>query len=227
MSISLEELRNEWSEHGRRVEDLLKLSAAHVNDDWIEQQRKSVLKLGQFAVFNIALWVAAIALLGMFLGKHWVQPDLFATALLLDVWVITPGVVHLRQQRALWNLDFGLPLLELQTRLAALRIARIRSFNVALLTGQIVWWIPFVVVVFSAVFDVNLYQSATFRAFAAWNVGLGIAFIPLAIGLSRRFGERLSGSSALRHLADSIAGRDMAAAHAYLGKLRRFGVNVE
>jgi hypothetical protein len=40
--------------------------------------------------------------------------------------------------------------------------------------------------------------------------------------LSRRYGERLSRSSIARHLADSITGRDIAAAREYLAKLRRF-----
>jgi hypothetical protein len=38
--------------------------------------------------------------------------------------------------------------------------------------------------------------------------------------LSRRYGERLSRSSIVRHIADSIAGRDIAAAREYLEKLR-------
>lgn len=70
---------------------------------------------------------------------------------------------------------------------------------------------------------VNLYLSPQFRAFAAWNIAGGIAFIPLAMWLSRRYGERLSRSSIVRHIADSIAGRDIAAAREYLEKLRRFG----
>jgi hypothetical protein len=103
-----------------------------------------------------------------------------------------------------------------------LRIARIRSFNRAFLTGQIVWWIPFVVVAFAGAFGVNLYCSPKFRTFATWNIAGGIAFIPLAIWLLRRYGERLSRSSSVRHIADSIAGGDIAAAREYLKKLRRF-----
>jgi hypothetical protein len=110
----------------------------------------------------------------------------------------------------------------LQAQVETLRIARIRSFNRAFLTGQIVWWIPFVVVVFAAVFGVDLYLSPQFRAFAAWNIAGGLAVIPLAIWLSRRYGERFSRSSIVRHIADSITGRDIAAAREYLEKLRRF-----
>lgn len=220
-NITLEELRDEWCGHSRRLDERLRLSAHLLRDDWIERQRERVRKLGPFGKFSMTVWIATMVLLGFFLGTHLNQPALFVTALVLDVWVIAAGVAGLREQQALRDLDYGLPLVELQGRVEALRIARIRSFNRAFLTGQIVWWIPFVVVVFGAL-GANLYSSPQFLVFAAWNIAGGIAFIPLAIWLSRRYGERLSRSSIVRHIADSIAGRDIAAAREYLEKLRRF-----
>jgi hypothetical protein len=223
MSLTLEELRNEWSERGRYLDERLRLTANLFREDWIERQRERVWKLRPFGKFSMAVWIATLALLGRFLATHAHQPALFITALVLELWVIAAGIAEVRQQQALRQLDFGLPLLHLQVRVEALRIARIRWFNLAFLTGQIVWWIPFVVVVFAGAFGVNLYSSPQFRSFAAWNIAGGIAFIPLAIELSRRYGERLSGSSTVRRIADSIAGRDIAAAREYLEKLRRLG----
>jgi hypothetical protein len=226
MSISLEELRHEWSDRSRRLDERLRVSAQLLRDDWIERQRGRVRKVGPFGRFNFAVYIAALALLGHFLGTHANQPALFVTALIMGIWVIATGIAHMRQQQAVRNLDFGLPILELQARIESLRIARIRSFNLALLTGQIVWWIPLVVVVAGA-FGANLYLSPRFRIFAAWNLAFGIAFIPLAIWLSRRYGERLSRSSIGRHIADSISGRDLAIARDLLEKLRRFGSNAD
>jgi hypothetical protein len=227
MSISLEELRNEWSEHSQRLDERLRLSAHLLRDDWIERQHERAWKLGPFGKFSMAVWIATMVLLGHFLGTHADQPALFLSALVLDLWVIATGIAQVRQQQALRDLDFGLPLLALQARIEALRIARIRAFNRAFLTGQIVWWIPFVVVVAAGAFGANLYLSPQFRAFAAWNIAGGIAFIPLAIWLSRRYGERISRSSVVRNIADSITGRDVAAAREYLEKLRRFGGEAE
>lgn len=222
MSISLEELRNEWSDHSRRLDERLRLSAHLLRDDWIDRQRERMSKRSPFGKVNLAVWIATMVLLGIFLGTHANQPALFVTGLVLDVWVVATGIAQVRQQRALRDLDFGLPLIELQGRVESLRIARIRSFNVAFLTGQIVWWIPFLVVVFAGAFGTNLYLSPQFQVFAAWNIGGGIAFIPLAIRLARRYGDRLSRSSMVRRIADSIAGRDIATARETLEKLRRF-----
>ena len=222
MSVTLEELRDEWSERSRRMDERLRVTAHVLRDDWMQRHRERILKSAQFGPFNMAVWIATLALLGLFLATHVDEPSLFATALAIDAWVIATGVAGLRQRHALANIDYGRPLLELQAEVEALRIARIRTFNIAFLTGQIVWWIPFAVVGVAGFFGVNLYHSAPFRAFAAWNVAFGVAVIPLAVWLARRYGERLARTSAVRHVADSIAGRDIQAAREYLEKLRRF-----
>ena len=194
------------------MDERLRLSASVLRDDWIERHRERVLKLGPFGKFSMLVWIATMVLLGLFLGTHASQPALFATGLVLDIWVIAAGIAEIRQQQAMNKLDFGLPLVELQARIESLRIARIRWFNIAFLTGQIVWWIPLVVVVFGAL-GANLYLAPQFRTFAAWNIAGGIAFIPLAMWISRSYGERiLAVRRSCGYIADSIAGRDIAAA---------------
>ncbi len=136
--------------------------------------------------------------------------------------MIVTGVVGVMQQQAIRSLDYGQPLVELQARIEALRIARIRAFNWSFLTGQIVWWIPFAIVVFAALTGVDLWRHAKFVDFALWNLAFGVAFIPLAVWVSRRYGDRLSKNTVVRYVADSIAGRDIAMAKEYLEKLRRF-----
>lgn len=226
MSPTLDELRNEWLDRSRRIDERLRLSAHLLRDDWLERQRDRMWKAGSSGKFSMAAYIATLVLLGHFLGTHANQPALFGTALIIDMWVIATGIAHVRQRQALRNLDFGLPILELRARVEALRIARIRLFNIAFLTGQIVWWIPLIVVIAGAS-GANLYLSPQFRIYAAWNIAFGLAFIPFAIWMARRYGGRLSKSSIVRHIADSIAGRDIAVARDVLEKLRRFGTDVE
>ncbi|HEX4780729.1 MAG TPA: hypothetical protein VH301_08255 [Usitatibacter sp.] len=222
MSITLEALRDEWNDRSRRMDERLRVTAQVLRDDWIERHREGIRKSAPMGPFAMTVWISTLVLLGLFMGTHVHEPSLFATALAIDIWVVATGVVGLRQQHALASLDYGRPVVELQAAVEALRIARISAFNVSFLTGQIVWWIPFAVVVVAGLFGVNLYHSAQFRVFAAWNLAFGVAVIPLAVWLARRYGERLARSSAARHFADSIAGRDIAAAREHLEKLRRF-----
>ncbi|HEX4333346.1 MAG TPA: hypothetical protein VH040_14485 [Usitatibacter sp.] len=222
MSVTLEELRDEWNDRSRRMDERLRLTAHVLRDDWTQRHRERVRAFRPLGPFAMAVWIATLALLGLFMATHANSPSLFLTALVMDLWVIATGVTGLRQQGALARLDYGRPVVELQAEVENLRIARIRAFNVSFLTGQIVWWIPFAVVLVAELFGVNLYHSAQFRAFAAWNIAFGIAVIPMAMWLARRYGERLAHSSAVRQVADSIAGRDIVAAREYLEKVRRF-----
>ncbi|HEY2628680.1 MAG TPA: hypothetical protein VGI57_06100 [Usitatibacter sp.] len=222
MNVTLEELRDEWAQRTRHLDERLGFAVNVLQDDWMERNRERIRKSGAFGPFEMIVWVATLVLLGHFLATHFAQPALFATALVLDAWVIAMGAVALRQQHALRSLDYGRPVVELQADVEAIRIARIRTFNWGFLTGQIVWWIPFAVVTFAALTGVNLYDFPKFVAFAAWNLAFGVAVIPLAIWVARRYGNRLSKVKAIRYIADSIAGRDIAAAREYLQKLHRF-----
>jgi hypothetical protein len=222
MSMTLEELRDEWAGQSRRLDERLRLASGVLREEWIERHRERMRKASQFGAFNMAAWIATMAMLGFFMAHHAGEPALFASALVIDAWVIATGVAGLRQRLAMERLDYALPLMQLQAQVESLRLARIRTFNWAFLTGQIVWWIPFVAVVFAALTGFDLYSSSNFVSFAAWNVAAGLAFIPFATWLARRYGGSLSKTAAIRHIADSIAGRDIAEARAYLEKLRRF-----
>jgi len=221
MDVTLEQLRSEWTRHADRLNGRLSEGLELMREDALRGHRERVKRGTTFGPFAMAVWIATLALLGHFLATHWHQPLLFAHGLVLDAWVIAAGVGQLRREQVLRGLDYGLPVVALQARVEELRIARVRAFNREFLTGQIVWWIPLLVVAFAG-FGVDLYAVPGFAAFAAWNVAAGLAAIPLAIWLSRRYAERLTRHSWVRQIADSIAGRDIAEAREYLARLRRF-----
>jgi hypothetical protein len=52
------------------------------------------------------------------------------------------------------------------------------------------------------------------------NLGIGLAIIPLAIWIARRYGERLGRSRILEHLADDIAGLSLTTAMGHLERDR-------
>jgi hypothetical protein len=222
MEMTLEELRDEWARHARRLDERLGRGMSLLREDWLASHRERVRRLGAFRGFDLAVWIATLALLGHFLASHWGQPMLFASALALQAWTLAAGVGQLLRRQALLDLDYGASVVALQARVEVLRIARIRAFNREFLTGQLVWWIPFFTVAFAGLTGVDLYAHPGFVSFAAWNLAAGVAAIPIAMGLARRYGERLARNSMVRHVADSIAGRDIAEARAFIETLRRF-----
>jgi hypothetical protein len=136
--------------------------------------------------------------------------------------VIVVSGIGIAQRQAFLDLDYGAPATATQKALEALKIARVRTFAWAFLTGQVVWWVPFMIVLFKGVLGVDLYATDFMRQFMAINVAAGLLFIPFAIWACGRISGRLEGSSALARLIDAIAGRDIVAARAFLGKLAEF-----
>ena len=59
-------------------------------------------------------------------------------------------------------------------------------------------------------------------AWLAANVLFGVAVIPLAVWISRRYADRMKGSPLVRSLMRDMAGYNLNAAMGFLGKLERF-----
>jgi hypothetical protein len=223
MTPDLDLLRAEWAARDSRLVQAIRVNTWLLKDSLLERHRAQVGKVRATRVFGMALDIAWLATLGVFLAHHVGEPRFFIPALLVQAWSVTMFALAIHQRQALRNLDYGAPLVVLQGRLEALRMARMRTFQWALLSGQVVWWVPFAIVVFKGLLGVDLYTVSAFMpGFIAWNIAAGLAFIPLAMWVAKRYGERLQRFSFMRGLADSVAGRDIAEARAFLARLAQF-----
>lgn len=187
--------------------------------------RQQAAKAGRFQRWagNLYEWLAGgltLALLTLFVLRHGHDGRLAAMALLLMAWCAALLAMNLMQLRASHRLDWTQPVLVLQQRVETLRVQRLRGLQWALLTGQFVWSVPFVVVAFMALTGVNLFDAAPH--FVAVGLGLGVLFIPLAMGLARWVPASGWQSQRWQRLADSLAGRDVATARQTLAQLHRF-----
>jgi hypothetical protein len=87
------------------------------------------------------------AILGRFIYQHRAEPRFMLPAMVLDVWVIA-----------------GLA----QRRLESRWVLRLRVIRWALLTGEIVWWIPFLIVAFKGFWDLDAYKVLGNSANQMW-----------------------------------------------------------
>jgi hypothetical protein len=221
--MTLQDLKDEWESRDRQLAEAIRLNAALLRETYLDKQRAEVMKRSPFGKFQFAIWIATLALLGAFIARHIAEPRFLIPALLLDGWTLAMGIAAIRQGRAMRELDFGEPPIVLQKKLEMLRIARLRTFRWGFLSGQVLWYVPFLIILFRALLGVDLYAVSEFMPrFMAWNVAGGLAFIPLAIWLSKRYGAGLERSTLGRHLLDSLAGRDVATAREFLARLARF-----
>lgn len=168
---------------------------------------------------ELAINIAGIVLLGAFMAAHIERPQFIIPAVALDLYAIVLVVLGGRQLAAIRTIDYSEPVAGVQSQLEALRILRIRTTQWILLFGPLMW-VPLAIVLTKGLGGVDLYAFGTGWLLA--NVLFGFAVIPLAIYVARRFDARFRESSTLRYIADTIAGRGLAAALTSLDEIRRF-----
>lgn len=219
---TIDELRTAWQEHDRKIEESLRLNRELLRTAKLENIRTPLRALSMRIALEIAVGVILTILLGGFLGSHLAEPRYFGPAAILDVWVISSLATSVRQLVSVHGIDYGQPVTAIQRELSRVRMLRIRSVRWQLLTGQVVWWVPFLIVFFKALLGIDVYQTFS-TAFLVCNVLLGIAVIPIAIWAARTFGSRLDGSPFWRWLMDEVAGRKLAEAQKHAAVLAEFG----
>jgi hypothetical protein len=225
--IDLDDLKAEW------VKRDLALAAAIQNNGnllrtiqlerHLDQYRRANAWRNVGFVVRITLSIGFLALFGAFMGRNFGAWRFFIPAALLHLWTIVDMVVAIREHLALRAIDLGGPPAEVQKCLAKLRLQRARSMKWRLLTGQILWWIPFAIVLFKGLLGVDLYNASPFMSiFMAINVMAGLVLIPLVLFVGHRIRPKLAGSSFSRMVIDAITGHDLAAARATAQRIEDF-----
>jgi hypothetical protein len=159
--------------------------------------------------------------LGQFIYQYWAEPRFVLPAVALHVWVIANVAASIRQMAMALHIDYDEPIAAIQKQLVNLQMLRIRVTQWALLTGQVVWWVPFLIVVLKGCWGVDAYRAFGGTVLAV-NVLFGLAIIPLAIWVSRKFGDRMDRSPMIQRLMRALAGYDLNAATGFLAKLSDF-----
>jgi len=221
--MDLDDLKAEWARRDQLLMETLRLNASLSREALEVQRLEKIRRAGAMGGFEMAIWIAFLIGFGAFTAHHFGDWKFFLPGLALQVWTIVMGVLTLREREALRAVDFSLPLVEIQSRLAGLRMQRARTLQWALLTGQVLWWVPFVIVLFKGLLGVDLYRVSPFMpTFIAWNLAIGLAVIPMALLVGRLVRPWLAGTAFSNTVLNMVTGADMAEAQAILGRIARF-----
>ena len=223
MNLTLDDLKNEWLARDRQLETSLRMNTILLRETMLEKHSARVGRAATGGVLQILFTIPFLAFFGWFIANHLDQPVFLISAVLLQVWTVAMLALTIQQRGALRDLDYSRQVVALQGEIEQIKIARLRTFKWAFLTGQLLWWIPFVVVVFKGVLGVDLYTVSEFMPrFIAWNIAFGVAFIPLAMWGAKLLVGQLGGSPRFQQFTDGIAGSDIAVARGFLAKLAGF-----
>lgn len=218
--MDLEDLKQRWQEQDRKLDEILNLNTRLLQLPVLNRAHTALRWLSLGLWIELALTFGAVFLLGSFLADHFAEPRFLAPALLLDLAAILLLAAGIRQLAALGAIDYSAPIVAIQQRLESLRAERIRATQWTLLASPLLWT-PFLIVAFRGLFGLDAY--AIFPGdWLFGNLLFGILVIPLAVGISRRYADRMARSPRVQRLMRTLAGHSLAAATGFLDSLAEF-----
>lgn len=169
--------------------------------------------------WSIAFSLFSIALLGAYCVQQWGAWRYLMPGAALWLWCVAMLVASLRTKAALAGLDYARPVLELQRELATFRAQRLRQLRWGFVTGQVLWVVPFCVVLLRALTGAPLLEGATLD-FVLKGMAWTAAAIPVQWLAWRALRRVWRGEHALARLGDALAGDDLASIKALLTRLQ-------
>jgi hypothetical protein len=219
-AMELDEMKNLWAQSNRKLEASMRLNVVLLQQ-WNLSRLDTLLgRLKRGLIFELVTSVIAVAALAYFGYQRLREPQFVIPAALLYLYALVYLIAVARQLTQITGVDYDEPVVAIQKKLEELRLARVRTTLWALLFAPLMW-LPILIVGMLVLFGVDVYEYAN-PAWLAGNALFGLAVIPLAISLARRYGRRLEGTTAIRRLADAIAGQTLSEARASLDSIRRF-----
>lgn len=218
--MNLDLLKAEWDARDQRLEQAVRMNTQMLRLSLLEQHRRDIAKWGWTDKYEIITGIPVVVYLIWFLGKHISEWQFALPALALLAWTIPMPILNHRLRHALQDMDFGQPITVVQKRLAEHKARRLNLFKWAFLLGQVVWFIPFIIVLFKGVFGVDLYLKT--ENFILPSLTGGILFIPLAIGVSRLLSGKLTHSARFQAFTDALAGKDIIQSRQFIARIAQF-----
>jgi hypothetical protein len=218
---SLDAMKSVWEAQDRKMDEILRINRQLFIAAKLGKVRTPLRMFMIWLGIEIALLVLALSVVGNFLAGSITEIRFVWPAVMMDVWLIFTLACTVRQLVMAKRIAFDLPIAALQRQIADLRILRLTAVRWELLTGQLVWWIPLIVVALKMLFGVDAYRYLS-PGYILTNLLLGIALIPLVIWLAKRYKSALKKSRFMDKLADVVAGYSLTAARNYLAVLSDF-----
>ena len=226
---TLDEMKSAWQAIDQKLDTSVRLNLALLRAEKLKRVRSPLVRLAVGLAVEIVVFAAGLVVLGNFLVDHIPQARFAWPAALLDLWFMLGLGAAIRQLTLLKSIDYDAPVAAIQRQLVQLRIVRLRSIRWALLTGQVVWWIPFYIVLLQSVSAGGPTAAAALYSrvwpFSLVNLCFSLALIPLWIWIARKCKGTLERSASLRWLSDQIAGASLYEAGKFLAELSAFERN--
>lgn len=218
--MELDELKSKWAEQDQKLDTILRMNRQLLSVSHLHRAHSALRRLAIGRALEAILTFIPIVALGDFIYTYRTVPRFVLPAIALDLFAIAIFSSLIRQMIGAVQIDNSKPITVLQKQIEALRILHIRHLQ-GIFLGSPLIWIPLLIVSLKGFLGLD-----TYRLFdGVWlvaNLLFGLAFIPLSIWLSQRFGDRLGRYPLIQRLRNDLMGQNSNAAVGFLATVSEF-----
>ena len=218
--VEMDDLRKTWSEYDHKLDTNIRLSRQLLMANNLNRVRSPMRRLAFFLGLESVIQFAVVVALGSFIYEHIAMVRFALPAAALDVFAIAILIAMIRQIAGALQIDYDKPIAIIQKQLEDLRVLRIRYIQGIFLVATLAWT-PLLIVALKGFWGLDAYRLFG-GAYLMANLLVGLAIIPLAIWLSKKFGDRMGRSPVIQQLMKDLAGYNLKAAAGFLGTLSEF-----
>ena len=218
--LDLDEMKKQWAEHDRKLDESIRLNRQLLSTTNLKGARSAMQRMAAFLGLEAAVQLAVVVALGSFIYEHIAMVRFALPAAALDVFAIAILIAMIRQIAVGLQIDYDKPIAVIQKQLEDLRVLRIRYIQGIFLAATLAWT-PLMIVTLKGFWGLDAYRLFG-TAFLVSNLLVGLAIIPLALWLSKRFSDRMGRSPFIQRLMKDLAGYNLNAAAGFLTTLSQF-----
>ena len=218
--VEMDDLRKTWAEYDRKLDTNIRLSRQLLVATNLNRVRSPLRRLAFFLGVESVIQFAVVVALGSFIYENMATPRFALAGAALDVFAIAILIAMMRQIAGALQIDYDKPIAVIQKQLGKLRVLRIRYIQGIFLVATLVWT-PLLIVALKGFWGLDAYRLFG-TAYLVANVLVGVAIIPLAIWLSKKFGDRMGRSPMIQRFMRDLAGYNLNAATGSLATLAKF-----
>jgi len=218
--VEMDELRKIWAEYDRKLDTNIRLSRQLLKAANLKRARSALQRLAIFLALESVVQLAVVIALGNFIYEHISMLRFALPAAALDVLAIADLIAMGQEIARALQIDYDKPITTIQKQLEDLRVLRIRHIQGIFLMAILAWTL-LLIVALKGFLGLDVYRLFGVTYVVA-NLLVGLAIIPLAIWLSRKFGGRLGRFPIIQRLTRGLAGYDLNAATGFLMALSEF-----
>jgi hypothetical protein len=218
--LDLDDMKKQWAEHDRKLDESIRLNRQLLSATNLNGARSAMQRMAAFLGLEAAVQLAVVVALGSFLYQHIALLRFALPAAALQVFAIAILIAMIGQIAVGLQIDYDKPIAVIQKQLEDLRVLRIRYIQGVFLAATLAWT-PLLIVAFEGFWGLDAYRLFG-TAFMVSNLLVGLAIIPLALWLSKRFSDRMGRSPFIQRLMQDLAGYNLNAAAGFLATLSQF-----